>query len=45
VELTVEDGRLVVHPRPLTLETLLAGITAENLPESADNAPIGVERL
>ena len=45
VELEVEDGRLVVRPRPPTLEMLLAGITAENLPESTDDAPRGAERL
>ena len=45
VELTVADGRLVVQPRPPTLEALLAGITTENLPQSADDAPRGAERF
>ena len=45
VELTVADGRLVVQPRLPTLEALLAGITAENLPESGDDVPRGAERL
>ena len=45
VELAVADGRLVVQPRPPTLEALLAGITAENLSQSADDAPHGAERF
>jgi antitoxin MazE len=45
VELDVQDGRLVVDLRSPRLETLLAGITAENLPESTDDTPRGAERL
>ena len=45
VELAVADGRLIVQPRPPTLEALLAGITTENLPQSADDAPRGAERF
>lgn len=47
VELSVEDDRLVVRAsrRPLRLEALLAGITPENLPASADDAPRGEEAL
>ena len=45
VELAVADGRLVVQPRLPTLGALLAGITTENLPGSADDAPRGAERF
>ncbi len=49
VELVVEDGQLVLRPRPsvpLSLADLLAGITHENLPdESVDDGPVGREAL
>ena len=47
VELTVEADRLVVRAqhRAPRLDDLLAGITPENLPESADDAPVGAEAL
>ena len=45
LELVVEDGRLVLQPRPPTLDALLVGITTENLPESVDDAVRGAERL
>lgn len=49
VELVVEDGRLVLRPRPSappSLADLLAGITPENLPdESFDDRPVGREAL
>ena len=45
VELTMEPGRLVVRPGPPRLETLLAGITDRNLPESFDDEPHGAETL
>jgi antitoxin MazE len=45
VELSVEDGRLVVRPRrpEPQLDQLLAQITPENLPSSFDDAPRGEE--
>jgi antitoxin MazE len=47
VELTVDEGQLVVRPRAVEprLDELLAGITPENLPESFDDAPVGQEAL
>lgn len=49
VEIAVEDGRIVLVPRPSappTLEALLAGITPDNLPnESFDDASLGREAL
>lgn len=42
VELSLVEGRLVVQPitpQPLTLEELLRGITAENLPGEWDTGP------
>ncbi|HEX5725852.1 MAG TPA: AbrB/MazE/SpoVT family DNA-binding domain-containing protein [Longimicrobiaceae bacterium] len=47
VDLTLEDGRLVVTPLPmpgLRLEDLLAGITPENLHAEAETGPsLGAE--
>lgn len=47
VELVVEDGLLVLRPRPSappSLADLLAGITPENLPdEPFDDGPVGRE--
>ncbi len=47
VELSVEDDRLVIRSSrcPLRLEALLAGITPDNLPASADDAAQGEEAL
>lgn len=49
LEVAVEDGRLVLVPRPAappTLGDLLAGITPDNLPdETFDDTPIGKELL
>jgi antitoxin MazE len=47
VELSVDDGQLVVRPRPAEprLDELLAAITAENLPAGFDDAPVGREAL
>lgn len=49
VEIVVEDGQLVLRPRPIgqpSLADLLAGITPENLPdESFDDGPVGREAL
>lgn len=42
VELTIEDGRLVITPlaeSPFSLDDLLAGITAENLHGEVDTGP------
>ena len=46
-ELAGEDGRLVVPPHSptRTLDALVSGITAENLPEDLDDAARGAERL
>lgn len=47
VELTLEEGRLVIKPVPagtFTLEDLLAGITPDNLHGEVDTgAPVGKE--
>lgn len=47
VELTMEDGRLVIRPVPeaeFSLESLLGGITAENLHSEIDTGgPVGGE--
>lgn len=47
VGLSIEEGQLVVQPRPaeLTLADLLAAITSENLPEGFDDGPVGSEAL
>jgi antitoxin MazE len=47
VELSVEDDRLVIRSSryPLRLEALLAGITPDNLPASADDTAQGEEAL
>jgi antitoxin MazE len=47
VELSVEEDRLVIRPRGrYRLDDLLAGITAENLPETSfDDRPVGEEAL
>lgn len=48
VELEVEDGRLIIRPAAprYALDELLAGITADNLPdESFDDDPRGRELL
>jgi antitoxin MazE len=47
VELSVESGTVVPRPsRPrCSIETLIAGITPENLPESFDDTPVGRELL
>ena len=49
VDIEVEDGRIVLSPRPPaapTLAELLAGITPDNLPdETFDDAPVGHEAL
>ena len=42
VELSLEEGALVVHPiasKPLTLAELLRGVTDENLPGEWDTGP------
>ncbi len=47
VDLTLEDGRLVITPlaeSPFSLEDLLAGITPDNLHGETDNgASVGAE--
>jgi antitoxin MazE len=47
VELTVEEGRLVVVPKrrkPVTLKRLLSGVTRQNVHGETDSgAPIGRE--
>lgn len=47
VELTIEDGKLVVAPveqQTFTLEELLNGVTKENLHHEFDwGAPVGIE--
>lgn len=47
VELLVDEGQLVVRPRPAepTLPELLAAITPENLPEGFDDGAVGGEAL
>jgi antitoxin MazE len=49
LEVAVEDGRIVLVPRPSAppkLDALLAGITPENLPdETFDDVPVGREAL
>jgi antitoxin MazE len=47
VEMLVEEDRLVVRPRGrYRLDDLLAGITAENLPDTSfDDRPVGEEAL
>lgn len=47
VELLAGEGQLTVRPQPaeLRLDALLAGITRENLPVGADDAPAGQEAL
>ncbi len=49
IEIDVEDGQIVLRPRPPvapSLAELLAGITPDNLPEeSFDDAAAGRERL
>ena len=49
VDIEVEDGRIVLRPRPAeepSLANLLAGITPENLPdERFDDAPVSSEAL
>lgn len=47
VELLVDEGQLVVRPRPAepTLPELLAAITPENLPEGFDDGAGGGEAL
>ena len=42
VELSVEDGKLVVQPLPAPhydLESLLAGVTADNLHDEVESGP------
>jgi antitoxin MazE len=42
VELSLVDGTLIVQPTPpelLTLEELLRGITADNIPDEWDTGP------
>ena len=42
VELSLVEGSLVVHPitpKPISLDQLLRGITAENLPGEWDTGP------
>lgn len=47
VDLTLEDGRLVITPvavTPYRLEDLLAGVTPENIHREIDTGPsVGVE--
>ena len=47
IELTLEDGRLIIQPVPEevpSLEELVAGITAENIHPAVDTgAPVGKE--
>ena len=49
VDIEVEDGQIVLRPRPAeepSLADLLARITPENLPdETFDDAPVGSEAL
>lgn len=39
VEITEENGKLVIKPNKFTLEQLLANITDENMPEKIETGP------
>jgi antitoxin MazE len=47
VELSMEDGRLVIQPireKPITLDELLAGVTTKNMHDAIDTGdPVGKE--